>query len=155
MNTDTIKARLRHPDTIPSSEYRLVHDALIDMLDSWDAAADEDVSGFVVEVLIQMRRSITKIASDAGLLGTIVNIEHEHAVATSMAVVEDDTKYQVVWDNGHASGVLPGVFDTEDDAEVAGREWWLDMQLADPEAFDADGESDVYGYEIVDTNGHM
>lgn len=68
MNTTEIKARLRDPDTVLESEYRAIHDALCDALDSWDAAPGEDVAEFVVSVLAEMRSSIRAIARDLGLL---------------------------------------------------------------------------------------
>lgn len=79
MNIKTVRTRLRDPETCLESEYRLIHEGLLDMLASWNPSPGEDVEMFLVDVLLNMRSSINVIARDLGLLGTIVSIEQENA----------------------------------------------------------------------------
>jgi len=53
------------------------------------------------------------------------------------------TFYQVHWDNGHACGTLPGVFETEEAAEARGRDWQIEMVASTPGATDDD-----YTFEV-------
>lgn len=53
-------------------------------------------------------------------------------------------KYKLVWDNGHACGELAGVYDNEQDAENAGKDWVAEMEAADPEG------KGCYEFEVVE-----
>ena len=57
--------------------------------------------------------------------------------------------FRVLWDNGHASGLLLGVYDTEEDAEDAGKDWKAEMlsyERTDAEREQADHD---YDWEVV------
>lgn len=54
--------------------------------------------------------------------------------------------YYVDWDNGHATGRLPGSFENEDEAEQAGEEWKAEMVAADENPEEAE---DAYSFEVV------
>lgn len=86
MNITTAKNRLRSPDIVLESEYRTIHDALLDVLDSLDPEDTVDVTAPLVETLLSLRSSIRVIARDLGLMGTIVNVEDEQFEAAGYVV---------------------------------------------------------------------
>lgn len=86
MNITTAKNRLRSPDIVLESEYRTIHDALLDVLDSLDPEDTADVTTPLVETLLSLRASIRVIARDLGLMGTIVNVEDEQFEAAGYVV---------------------------------------------------------------------
>lgn len=57
------------------------------------------------------------------------------------------TKYRVVWDNGHACDSFPDLYDTEEDAEMAGNNWRTEMIAMDDNPEEA---AEAYSYEIVE-----
>ena len=67
MDAATVREVLPSPDVVQGSEYRAVHAALMDSLESWDAAANEDVHGFVAAVVAEMRESLDVIAERLGV----------------------------------------------------------------------------------------
>jgi len=62
-------------------------------------------------------------------------------------VKEGEMNYRVLWDNGHASGTLPGVYDTREAAEDAGKDWKTDMVSIDPDPEEAEEE---YDWEVIE-----
>src|SRR5262245_292650 len=64
-------------------------------------------------------------------------------------------KFKVLWDNGHACDALPWMFDTEEDANNAGKDWLLDMAAAEPEPRKWDGSEESednpgYSFEVIE-----
>jgi len=57
-----------------------------------------------------------------------------------------DQKIRVLWDNGHASDLLPGVYDTVEEAEEAGRNWKIEMVAIDPKPEEAE---EAYSWETI------
>jgi len=55
-------------------------------------------------------------------------------------------KIRVLWDNGQATDLLPGVFDTLEEAEEAGRNWKSDMVALDPNPVEA---GEAYSWETI------
>lgn len=58
------------------------------------------------------------------------------------------TKYRVIWDNGHASGTLPGSHDTEEAANDAGEDWRAEMCRAEDIEPDSDEAYEAYNYDV-------
>jgi hypothetical protein len=56
-------------------------------------------------------------------------------------------KFQVIWDNGHATGVLFGTLDNENDAEAFGADWHREMVSLDE---DPEAAEEIYSYEVVE-----
>jgi hypothetical protein len=62
-----LRTRLIDPDLVLESEYRAVHDMVLDAVASWDPAPGEDVAMFVTEVLSQTAASVRAIAERLGI----------------------------------------------------------------------------------------
>lgn len=55
------------------------------------------------------------------------------------------TKFQVIWDNGHASGALTETFDAPSAAEAYGNNWLREMISADEDPAAAE---EAYTFEV-------
>lgn len=55
--------------------------------------------------------------------------------------------YQIIWDNGHASGALYGRFETEAEAEAVAEDWLREMIAID---HDPAAAEEAYSYEVVE-----
>ena len=59
------------------------------------------------------------------------------------------TIFRIEWDNGHAAGVFPEMFEIEEAAEMFGRNWHRAMCAVDGD--DPDGDDCPYSYEVIET----
>lgn len=57
--------------------------------------------------------------------------------------------YRVLWDNGHASGMLAGAYRSRRAAETAARAWRREMVAIEP-AEDRAAARHAYSWEIVE-----
>lgn len=57
--------------------------------------------------------------------------------------------YVVHWDNGHACGQLPGVFETGLEAGEFGDQWHREMCAMDEDPEEA---GEIYEYEVVEVD---
>jgi len=58
--------------------------------------------------------------------------------------------YRVLWDNGHASDLLPGVYDTREAAEDAGKDWKTDMVSIESTPERREEAEEEYDWEVVE-----
>lgn len=54
--------------------------------------------------------------------------------------------FVVYWDNGHSCGQLPGMYDTQEEAEQVGEDWRLEMIAIDDNRTEAEA---AYGFDIL------
>jgi len=62
---------------------------------------------------------------------------------------ESGSMWQIHWDNGRATGVLPGTYEFYSEAEFDAGVWLLDMILADE---DPDEARQEYTFKIVEVS---
>jgi hypothetical protein len=59
------------------------------------------------------------------------------------------TRYKIYWDNGaSAAGVFPDTYDTEEAAEIAGRNWYVEFCYDN--GLDPDDESHEACFEVIE-----
>lgn len=58
--------------------------------------------------------------------------------------------YRVLWDNGHASGVLPAEFDSQEDAEDHGRDWKATMVSYERTDSEREQAEHDYQWEVIE-----
>lgn len=61
MNRTELFALLPNPDTVGSSEYRSIHNFLVDAVNEWITREDEDVFGFALAVLSEINEWSTNL----------------------------------------------------------------------------------------------
>lgn len=71
MNRKELFALLPNPDVIGASEYRIIHNTLIDAVNEWISSEDEDILGFALAVLSEINEWSSK------LIDTIAKQEYE------------------------------------------------------------------------------
>lgn len=61
MNRKELFALLPDPDAIGASEYRAIHNTLVDAVNEWITREDEDVFGFTLAVLSEINEWSAKL----------------------------------------------------------------------------------------------
>lgn len=61
MNRRELLAVLPNPDSIGASEYRAIHNMLVDAVNEWITHEDEDIFGFVLAVLSEFNEWSTNL----------------------------------------------------------------------------------------------
>lgn len=61
MNRRELLAVLPNPDSIGASEYRAIHNTLVDAVNEWITHEDEDIFGFVLAVLSEFNEWSTNL----------------------------------------------------------------------------------------------
>lgn len=61
MNRKELFALLPNPDVIGASEYRAIHNILVDAVNEWITREDEDVFGFALAVLSEINEWSSKL----------------------------------------------------------------------------------------------
>lgn len=61
MNRIQLYSVLPDPDEVGQSEYRMIHNYLVDAINEWDAQGGEDISEFVLSVNHEIRGWTTLI----------------------------------------------------------------------------------------------
>jgi len=59
------------------------------------------------------------------------------------------SRYQILWDNGHASGTLAGIYTNRRTAEREARAWKRDMVAIDENPREA---REAYSWEVIEAD---
>ncbi len=63
--------------------------------------------------------------------------------------------YKIRWDNDHSCGDLPRVYETEREANQAGRAWKRDMVAMEPTDKERRAARSIYQWEVIETVRHL